>query len=216
MPSGGPRKSRAPCCTGDTPARQHTTTHAACLKELGSGSGELGSGSGELGSGSGELGSGSGDDGSGSGELGSGSGGDGSGSPSPPASPPGTFTSKAPLEAAVQAFNDDSLATTKEYGPIADWDVSAVTDMSYLFYGSEEFNSDISSWNTSGVMDMSGMFGVRSARALWSPAFCQALSMRTACATAASRPPASRPAPRPQHCMPFLRLGRRHRRLTSR
>ena len=33
MPSGGPRKSRAPYCPGDTPARQHTTTHAACLKD---------------------------------------------------------------------------------------------------------------------------------------------------------------------------------------
>eukprot|EP00964_Phaeocystis_antarctica_P114470 scaffold78427_cov63-Phaeocystis_antarctica.AAC.1 len=31
--SGGPRKSRVPCCPGDTPARQHTTTHAACLKD---------------------------------------------------------------------------------------------------------------------------------------------------------------------------------------
>ena len=39
-------------------------------------------------------------------------------------------------------------------GDISKWDVSNVTDMSYMFYGSE-FNRDISNWNMSNVTDMS-------------------------------------------------------------
>jgi len=46
--------------------------------------------------------------------------------PSPP--PPGTFTTKASLQTAVQAFNDNPAAATATYGLIADWDVSAITD----------------------------------------------------------------------------------------
>ena len=54
------------------------------------------------------------------------------------------------------------------YGPIADWCVSAITDMSYLFKDFKNFNADISSWDTSSVTNMYGMFWVRSARALGS------------------------------------------------
>ena len=35
--------------------------------------------------------------------------------------------------------------------PISDWDVSSVTDMSYLFKDCENFNQDISKWETSQV-----------------------------------------------------------------
>jgi len=41
---------------------------------------------------------------------------------------------------------------------ISGWDVSNVTDMSYLFSGSS-FNQDISGWNVSNVENMSFMFG---------------------------------------------------------
>ena len=55
------------------------------------------------------------------------------------------------------------------YGAIGDWDVSAVTDMSYVFHGgastghphvkySEHFNGDISKWDVSRVTNMNGMF----------------------------------------------------------
>merc|ERR1712153_234856 len=44
------------------------------------------------------------------------------------------------------------------YGPIADWDVSAISDMSNLFKDLKYFNADISSWHTSGVTDMNWMF----------------------------------------------------------
>ncbi len=39
-----------------------------------------------------------------------------------------------------------------------DWNTAAVTNMSYMFSGSYNFNGDISSWNTSLVSDMSWMF----------------------------------------------------------
>ena len=41
--------------------------------------------------------------------------------------------------------------------PIGHWDVSNVTNMSVMFYGSP-FNQDISSWDVSNVTDMAGMF----------------------------------------------------------
>ncbi len=44
-----------------------------------------------------------------------------------------------------------------KYGPIEEWDVSKVTDMSELFAGSG-FNHDISNWDVSNVTDMRGMF----------------------------------------------------------
>ncbi|WP_071646491.1 BspA family leucine-rich repeat surface protein [Mycoplasma capricolum] len=41
---------------------------------------------------------------------------------------------------------------------IEDWDVSEVTDMSYMFFQTSNFNQDISNWNTSNVENMSCMF----------------------------------------------------------
>src|SRR5690606_2584078 len=38
------------------------------------------------------------------------------------------------------------------------WDVSHVTDMSYMFAGAPEFNQDISKWDVSSVTDMRNMF----------------------------------------------------------
>eukprot|EP00964_Phaeocystis_antarctica_P097126 scaffold63304_cov52-Phaeocystis_antarctica.AAC.1 len=96
--------------------------------------------------------------------------------PSPSLSPPGTFTSKVSLKAAVLAFTENAETAIATYGPFADWDVSGVSDMSELFKEDDEtysyggvidgvlgFNADISNWDTSSVTDMSGMFWVRSA-----------------------------------------------------
>ena len=44
------------------------------------------------------------------------------------------------------------------YGDIAQWDVSAVTDMSRLFESLDSFNESIVAWNVSAVTDMSQMF----------------------------------------------------------
>ena len=80
-----------------------------------------------------------------------------------------TFTTKDSLKTAVRAYNADPTAAIATYGPIANWDVSAITDMSFLFNGLTNFNTDISSWDTSSVTDMSYMFYVRSPRVPLAP-----------------------------------------------
>jgi len=52
------------------------------------------------------------------------------------------------------------LCNDSEYGPITEWDVSEVTDMSYLFFDKYSFNGDISSWNVRNVTDMNSMFNL--------------------------------------------------------
>ena len=41
---------------------------------------------------------------------------------------------------------------------ISEWDVSNVTDMSYMFYKCKNFNSDLSKWDVSNVTDMHFLF----------------------------------------------------------
>ncbi len=50
----------------------------------------------------------------------------------------------------------DSLIGNSSFGL---WDVSNVTDMSFLFSYAEYFNQDIGSWDVSSVTNMNGMFG---------------------------------------------------------
>ena len=107
-----------------------------------------------------------------------------------------TFTTKASLTTAVKAYNTDPTAAIATYGPIADWDVSAITDMSWLVYQLKNFNADISNWDTSSVTDMEGMFCVRSARALAPAALSRALPVHAVCVAATQRLYAPRAAPR--------------------
>ena len=44
------------------------------------------------------------------------------------------------------------------HGPIGQWDVSRVADMSRVFSFAREFRGDISKWDVSNARDMSGMF----------------------------------------------------------
>jgi len=89
---------------------------------------------------------------------------------------PGSFTTKVSLKTAVTEFNSNAASAIAKYGPIADWCVSAITDMRELFFNLAYFNADISGWDTSSVTDMSRMFFVRSARALGPQALSRAFS----------------------------------------
>jgi len=99
------------------------------------------------------------------------------------------FNTKDSLQTAVQAYNTNPTAATETYSSIARWDVSMITDMSYLFSQLKNFNADISSWDTSKVTNMQNIFYVRSARAL-APNSLEsvALPVHAACAATASRP----------------------------
>jgi len=64
----------------------------------------------------------------------------------------------ANIQTAVDLWVSDPSKATTTYGNISTWDVSQVTDMSYLFYQKSQFNGDISSWDVSGVTNMYRMF----------------------------------------------------------
>eukprot|EP00964_Phaeocystis_antarctica_P027855 scaffold15707_cov63-Phaeocystis_antarctica.AAC.5 len=66
-----------------------------------------------------------------------------------PGTCPATFTTKASLVTAVQEFNANPTAAIATYGPIAEWDVSTITDMSGLFQDLRNFDADVSNWETS-------------------------------------------------------------------
>jgi len=53
------------------------------------------------------------------------------------------------------AAYDAMMAT---YGPLATWDLSGVTDLSYLFGSWPTFAEDVSGWNVSNVRNMQGIF----------------------------------------------------------
>ena len=78
----------------------------------------------------------------------------------------GDINTEGSLKKAVQEWLTDSEAAEYKYGPISNWNVSQVTDMSYLFSGysnnnnhtNVNFNEDISNWDVSNVTDMIHMF----------------------------------------------------------
>jgi surface protein len=62
------------------------------------------------------------------------------------------------LKTAVVEWIADAASAKDKYGIMSTWDVSAVTDMSFVFLGWASFNADISGWNTRSCTDMHGMF----------------------------------------------------------
>eukprot|EP00964_Phaeocystis_antarctica_P039805 scaffold22763_cov61-Phaeocystis_antarctica.AAC.1 len=110
----------------------------------------------------------------------------------------------------VRAYNANPTTATAKCGPIADWDVSAITDMSGLFSDLKVFDADISNWDTSSVTTMSQMFRVRS-----TPVLSPICSRAIACTLDTVAPvcwPAAPPAPYALRST----LGRPRRRSTSR
>ena len=62
------------------------------------------------------------------------------------------------IRTAVELWCRDPAAAKAQYGPIASWDTSEITNMGGLFRNKANFNDDISRWDVSSVMAMSGMF----------------------------------------------------------
>ena len=55
-------------------------------------------------------------------------------------------------------LSPEGACSDGEYGPISEWDVSRVTDMSRIFQSMYSFNQDISKWDVSRVTEMNRMF----------------------------------------------------------
>jgi len=58
----------------------------------------------------------------------------------------------------LKTYNEKPANAEIKCGPIGEWVVSAITDMSALFFNLKNFNEDVSNWDTSEVTDMSFMF----------------------------------------------------------
>ena len=58
---------------------------------------------------------------------------------------------------AVELWCTDPATAKAQYGPIASWDTSEITDMSWLFLNKANFNGDISRWDVSSVTLMDCM-----------------------------------------------------------
>jgi|TARA_B110001469_G_C9573805_1_gene284553 surface protein len=143
-----------------------------------------------------------------------------------------TITTKAELQEAVREYNTNPDAASATYGSIAGWDVSMITDMTRVFYGTRNFNAeDISSWDTSKVTNMHQMFRESNFNAdisswdtskvtnMYEMFFVRSSPCMPACAAAV---PHALPLPGPhlaphRMCMcPSLQLGSTRRRSTSR
>ena len=65
---------------------------------------------------------------------------------------------KKELQDTINFYCEDKKEGIHKYGIINTWDVSHITNMSFLFGYKKEFNEPINNWNTSQVTDMSYMF----------------------------------------------------------
>ena len=62
------------------------------------------------------------------------------------------------LRKAVELYPYHEIEAEEQYGPIACWDVSSVTNMYGLFMGNTVFNADLSQWDVSNVIIMKETF----------------------------------------------------------
>ena len=77
------------------------------------------------------------------------------------------FADRASLLLARNAWCDDRSAASETYGPIGTWNVSQITDLSYIFCGEgggdchttcTTFDDDVGSWDTAAVTTLYGAF----------------------------------------------------------
>ncbi len=64
----------------------------------------------------------------------------------------------ANFQDAINLWFSAEANATALYGHISDWNVSAVTDMSFAFKDKTTFNENLSAWDVSNVTNMSNMF----------------------------------------------------------
>ena len=62
------------------------------------------------------------------------------------------------IRTAVAAWCANRAAAKLQYGPIASWNTSEVTNMRMLFYNKASFNEDISRWDVSNVTSLRATF----------------------------------------------------------
>ena len=62
------------------------------------------------------------------------------------------------IRTAVELWCTDPAAAKAQYGPIASWDTSEITNMYGLFFEKTNFNDDISRWDVSSVLSMYDTF----------------------------------------------------------
>ena len=61
------------------------------------------------------------------------------------------------IRTAAELWRTDPAAAKAQYGPIASWDTSEITDMQLLFWRKANFNGDLSQWDVSKVSYMNFM-----------------------------------------------------------
>ena len=62
------------------------------------------------------------------------------------------------IRTAAELWCRDPAAAKAQYGPIASWDTSEITEMMWLFEDRANFNDGISRWDVSSVTNMAQMF----------------------------------------------------------
>jgi hypothetical protein len=68
------------------------------------------------------------------------------------------FSNRTQLQNAVNLYVSDYDTALTSYGDIGCWNVTRVTDMSFLFFDKSSFNDDIGCWDVSNVLYMANMF----------------------------------------------------------
>jgi len=68
------------------------------------------------------------------------------------------FDDSEKLQSALDLWMLDKDLAAQNHGPIADWNVTQITDFSQLFENAVHFDEDIGSWDVSNARNMSAMF----------------------------------------------------------